>query len=117
MPLSRFHAPEALIQYRHLVWVGAHPKPEVVIFVDVSVLSRRPLAGMSLPGAILGSGLEGFPTSGVGIPGGPQVRVADAAGEWTVSRRFRNFETLHLGFQGSQGFRGSQKFRGFPRCA
>ena len=24
-----------------------------------------------------------------------KVRVADAAAEWTVSRRFRNFEALH----------------------
>lgn len=24
-----------------------------------------------------------------------KIRVADASGEWTVSRRFRNFETLH----------------------
>lgn len=25
----------------------------------------------------------------------PQIRVADDAGEWTVSRRYRNFEVLH----------------------
>ncbi len=24
-----------------------------------------------------------------------KIRVADGSGEWTVSRRFRNFETLH----------------------
>lgn len=24
-----------------------------------------------------------------------KIRVADHSGEWTVSRRFRNFETLH----------------------
>ena len=35
-----------------------------------------------------------------------QVRVADAAGEWTVSRRFRNFETLHRALREAPGFRG-----------
>ena len=32
--------------------------------------------------------------------------MADAAGEWTVSRRFRNFETLHRALREVPGFRG-----------
>lgn len=34
------------------------------------------------------------------------IRVADGAGEWTVSRRFRNFETLHRALREVASLRG-----------
>ena len=34
-----------------------------------------------------------------------QVRVADAEAEWTVSRRFRNFEALHRALRGVPAYR------------
>ena len=35
-----------------------------------------------------------------------QVRVADAGGEWTVSRRFRNFEMLHRALRDTLAYAG-----------
>ena len=34
-----------------------------------------------------------------------KIRVADASSEWTVSRRFRNFETLHRALRESPAYR------------
>lgn len=34
-----------------------------------------------------------------------KIRVADASGEWTVSRRFRNFETLHRALRELSAYR------------
>ena len=34
-----------------------------------------------------------------------QIRVADDAAEWTVSRRYRNFESLHRQLRGSPAYR------------
>ena len=34
-----------------------------------------------------------------------KIRVADASGEWTVSRRFRNFETLHRALREMAAYR------------
>ncbi len=31
------------------------------------------------------------------------IRVADDSGEWSVARRFRNFETLHRAMRGCGG--------------
>ncbi len=33
------------------------------------------------------------------------IRVADDSGEWSVARRFRNFETLHRAMRGCGGGR------------
>ena len=35
----------------------------------------------------------------------PQIRVADDAGEWSVSRRYRNFEVLHRQLRGYAAYR------------
>ena len=34
-----------------------------------------------------------------------KIRVADSAGEWTVSRRFRNFEALHRTLRETPAYR------------
>ena len=33
------------------------------------------------------------------------IRVADDSGEWTVTRRFRNFETLHRGMRAHPSYK------------
>ncbi len=58
-----------------------------------------------LPGAALASRRRARGGAPAGAARGAQVRVADADAEWTVSRRFRNFEALHRALRGVPAYR------------
>jgi len=71
--------------------------------------SRLPSSARSAPRPACLPGAAPAPAAVRKAPAGAaravQVRVADADAEWTVSRRFRNFEALHRALRGVPAYR------------